>query len=388
MRNQQLAPVPAGDDAPLPVLTHGHDNGLDQLRKAFEESRSVAIVIGEPQFQPDYLIGRFLAERDDAVGKLRVTNPGSDDDAAICNIARAVGFDLQEVSLDSLENELRNFLACQKHNDRRTIICLEEIQHDSRPTLEIARRLAELEAAENYGLMLVLSGPPDLHVLLSESPFDALCAYAGQRIALGPFTLVETRQSIEREVAAAGFSDVGQVFDYDAITRIHELCSGIPDKVETLCCKCIEMIAGKGTYPITAEVADAAGRRLWPENTPPSSRTPIEMLPVNGSKAPIGRLIARMHGVTVKEQALNHGHILIGRSPLCDIHVSNSLVSRHHALVVKSASGLNLIDLGSTNGTFVGDRQVQQSTLQNGDVITIGDCQIAYDAGEDQPDPS
>ena len=361
----------------MPVLTNGHLSGLNALRNAYAESRPVAIVIGAGEFWPGYLLDRFLAESEGDIFKARIKIPAPDDDRAIRDVARAIGFDLQDPSLASFENEFRNFLSYQKQNNRRTIICFEEIQHDARRVLEIALRIAELEAKEKSGLLLILSGPPALNDVLGESPFDAICAYAGQRIALGPFTLAETGEYIHRVVESAGYADVAQVFSVDAITRIHESCAGVPDRIDTLCSKCVQMIAGEGRFPITADLADKVGNLLWPEQVKHSSQAPREVMRINGASASIGSLVARMHGVVLKEQAL-HGHVLIGRSPLCDIHVSNSLVSRLHALVVRSATGVNLIDLGSTNGTFIGDRKVQQSTLQNGDVITIGDCKIAY----------
>jgi type II secretory pathway predicted ATPase ExeA len=383
MTDQRIVAVPTAEKAPLPVLTNGHHNGLKELRAAFAGSRPVAIIIGKQEFRPGFLIDRFLAEVADGAGTVRISKPGSDDDATIRGIARAAGFDLQEESLAGLQDKFRSYLAYQQHNNRRTVICFEDVQHDSRQALEIALRLARLEASEKFGLMLLLSGPPSLNKLLGEPPFDALCALAEQRIALGPFTLAETREHILREVEAVGFSDLGQVFEHDAITCIHEICAGVPDRIETLCCKCIELVAGKGNSPITADVANEAANLLWQEPMAHSLPAPAEALRTSPEQAPTDRLIARMHGVVLKEQALNNGHVLIGRSPLCDIHVDHSLVSRHHALVVKAANGLNLIDLGSTNGTFIGDRQVQAHTLKTGDVITIGDCQIAYVAGDD-----
>jgi pSer/pThr/pTyr-binding forkhead associated (FHA) protein len=56
-------------------------------------------------------------------------------------------------------------------------------------------------------------------------------------------------------------------------------------------------------------------------------------------------------------------------------------VSRHHALVIYSPSGISLLDLGSKNGTFVDGRRVNQHLLKNGDLIGVGDCTITYFAG-------
>jgi type II secretory pathway predicted ATPase ExeA len=387
MNDQGLSPVaPAAlvdEDDSLPILTNGHHNGFDELRKTFAENRPVAIVFGESRFRPSFLVDRFFAECEDNVGQVRITNPGSDREASVRDVALGFGFDLQDVSLAGLEQEIRNFLAYQKGNNRRTVVCFEEVQHDSRQALEIALRLAELEAKEEFGLMLILSGPPSLNDLLGVPPLDALSAMASERIALGPFSLAETRGHILRAVEAAGFSDFSRVFEYDSITCIHEICSGVPERVEALCCECIEKTVENGGFPITAEMVSKTGDLLWREHQVQPSEALSDGKRVNGAKGPIGRLIARMHGVVLKEQTLSHGHILIGRGPLCDIAVTNPLVSRHHALVVRSDTGASLIDLGSTNGTFIDGRPVDQHDLQHGDEITIGDCRISYLACDD-----
>lgn len=46
--------------------------------------------------------------------------------------------------------------------------------------------------------------------------------------------------------------------------------------------------------------------------------------------------------------------------------------SRRHASFVPSAGGVQVVDLGSTNGTFVNDQRVQQATIRPGDLVRIG----------------
>ena len=92
---------------------------------------------------------------------------------------------------------------------------------------------------------------------------------------------------------------------------------------------------------------------------------------------------SRANGKIIQEQPLNRDRILIGRDELCDIRITSDLVSRHHALLVNSSKGIKIIDLGSTNGTFVDGRQIKQFALEDGQVIGVGDCEIEYIAGED-----
>jgi pSer/pThr/pTyr-binding forkhead associated (FHA) protein len=53
---------------------------------------------------------------------------------------------------------------------------------------------------------------------------------------------------------------------------------------------------------------------------------------------------------------------------------------------VISSEGLQLVDLGSTNGTFVDGREIKQCDLEDRQVIGIGDTQIEYIAGSERKD--
>ena len=65
----------------------------------------------------------------------------------------------------------------------------------------------------------------------------------------------------------------------------------------------------------------------------------------------------------------------IGRSPDNDIPIPDPEVSRRHAQIVRQEAGYAIVDLGSTNGTFVNEVRVATLTpLQDGDQIRLGDA--------------
>lgn len=65
--------------------------------------------------------------------------------------------------------------------------------------------------------------------------------------------------------------------------------------------------------------------------------------------------------------------MVVGRQTDCQIRIPSSDVSRHHCEISQSGGRLNIRDLGSSNGTFVNKRRVQQSELAAGDLIAIAD---------------
>lgn len=75
---------------------------------------------------------------------------------------------------------------------------------------------------------------------------------------------------------------------------------------------------------------------------------------------------------------LEPGRLEIGRDPSCDISLGSDLVSRNHARLLIAPERVMLVDLGSTNGTFVNDKRVRDWSLADGDRIGIGNVWLKY----------
>jgi predicted Zn finger-like uncharacterized protein len=67
--------------------------------------------------------------------------------------------------------------------------------------------------------------------------------------------------------------------------------------------------------------------------------------------------------------------VIIGRHD-ADINVDDPEVSRQHAALEISNDRITLVDLGSTNGTFMGDEPVKESPIENQGEFTIGGSTI------------
>ena len=71
----------------------------------------------------------------------------------------------------------------------------------------------------------------------------------------------------------------------------------------------------------------------------------------------------------------------IGRLPECTITLADTNVSRQHAEIRPAGTGFELVDLDSTNGTFVNGVRIRQHMLDDGDIISFGGTiKIAFEA--------
>jgi ABC-type multidrug transport system ATPase subunit/pSer/pThr/pTyr-binding forkhead associated (FHA) protein/ABC-type multidrug transport system permease subunit len=76
-----------------------------------------------------------------------------------------------------------------------------------------------------------------------------------------------------------------------------------------------------------------------------------------------------------------HDALTIGRAKECDLVLDSPLVSRHHARLERSGPAHVLIDLGSTNGTYVNSQRIVRVELHAGDVVQIGAYRFTYQPG-------
>ena len=81
--------------------------------------------------------------------------------------------------------------------------------------------------------------------------------------------------------------------------------------------------------------------------------------------------------------------LIIGRSKLADVTISDRFLSRRHARMFRDGGEWLIEDLGSRNGTYVnGSRIKEATTVAPGDVITMSESRISvYRKGEHPPEP-
>jgi DNA-binding NtrC family response regulator len=66
------------------------------------------------------------------------------------------------------------------------------------------------------------------------------------------------------------------------------------------------------------------------------------------------------------------GPLLVGQSVVCHIPLADRLASRRHASLELVETGLRFVDLGSTNGSFLGNTRVGEVTLVGGERLRLG----------------
>ena len=126
-------------------------------------------------------------------------------------------------------------------------------------------------------------------------------------------------------------------------------------------------VAGEGTLPLQAPSrrprsgAARLGRGGAREPRPcPASTSP--------TRTPAGRVVAPVSREWTR----------IGRSLAADVRFDDATVSRRHALIVRQADGVRVLDDRSLNGVYVNGQRVEWSALTDGDEILVGRHTIRF----------
>lgn len=91
------------------------------------------------------------------------------------------------------------------------------------------------------------------------------------------------------------------------------------------------------------------------------------------------KLLLKFSGMVLKDIPLDKPQMTIGRKMDNDVVIDNLAVSGHHAQVVEEGGTYFVVDIGSTNGTFVNEAKIQKQRLQPGDQIRVGKHVLVYE---------
>jgi pSer/pThr/pTyr-binding forkhead associated (FHA) protein len=106
-----------------------------------------------------------------------------------------------------------------------------------------------------------------------------------------------------------------------------------------------------------------------------------EFLPMAINETGVPRLVIFTQDKTWEVPLQDADAVTIGRAGDNEVVVDLDKVSRCHAEVVRRGDAWLLRDLGSTNGTWLKGKRVDQVVLQEGDVFRIGPAEVVFRGG-------
>jgi DNA-binding NtrC family response regulator len=100
----------------------------------------------------------------------------------------------------------------------------------------------------------------------------------------------------------------------------------------------------------------------------------VRSVPVEGAWLVVAPGTPEEQRIAVQERPM-----VIGKGPTADILISDPTVSKRHAEIRRTPSGVQLIDLGSRNGTKVNGIAVHGALLDTGVTVTVGRSKLRFE---------
>jgi DNA-binding NtrC family response regulator len=137
-----------------------------------------------------------------------------------------------------------------------------------------------------------------------------------------------------------------------------------------------------GTWRVLFRAAPSAD----PDATQHSGGTEVRPAASAGGAAPSARLRVRLRGVE-RTHPLPPAGAVLGKDPTCDVAIDDPFVSAHHLRIEARDGRWQAVDLGSTNGTFVGGARVGRAEIELGVALRLGDAEVVLER-RDRPEPA
>jgi pSer/pThr/pTyr-binding forkhead associated (FHA) protein len=121
------------------------------------------------------------------------------------------------------------------------------------------------------------------------------------------------------------------------------------------------------------------GARFGPRAVEPTAEEREALIAEAREMAEVpGEYLAWREGDTVRLVGLDREWTRIGRSLAADVRFDDPTVSRRHALIVRQADGVRVLDDRSLNGVFVNGERVEWRELHDGDEILVGRYRLTF----------
>jgi type II secretory pathway predicted ATPase ExeA len=353
--------------------------------KAYMESTiwladGFVVITGEIGSGKTTLLQSFLAELDDNIVYAVVSQTQLTPTEFLQAVLTEFGFKPFNQRKVELLDTLNMFLIEQYSNGKKVVLIVDEAQNLSKKVLEEIRMISGIETHKEKVLRIILAGQPELKDTLDSPNLKQLVQRVRLRFHLGPLDARDMHEYIDHRLAVAGRSP-NDLFDESCFEILYRYSGGVPRLINTLCDTALLCAFADEKQSLSADDIMAAVTELnWKEH---ESNTGLyeklrQVTARHGGESHVTRIEVRSDGESLSVQSFPPGRIIVGRSPDNEIYIKSKFVSRHHAQLISDDEGCTIEDLNSTNGVFVGEKQVKKYRLQHGDVVSLGVHDLVY----------
>jgi putative secretion ATPase (PEP-CTERM system associated) len=250
----------------------GHEKALAYLRYGVEQGEGFILITGEIGAGKTTLVEHLISTLDHhrfVAARVVTTQLNADD--LLRTVASAFGVTQEGLDKASLLRRLEGFLQQIHHQNKRSLLLIDEAQNLAVGPLEELRMLSNFSVGHRPLLQSFLLGQPQFRSIITRPELEQLRQRVIASYHLGPMSGEETRAYIEHRLRTVGWSNDPRISD-EAFRLIHEHTEGVPRRINTLCSRLLLFGFLEEKHAIDGEVVRAVWRDL-------SGELPLDLAP-------------------------------------------------------------------------------------------------------------
>jgi len=364
-------PFPTLGNASTIVKYTSQQEALSVLEKTRATPNALCLFQGPTLSGKSTILNEFVDSLSSDTAAAVVDGKGLNTSSLLEAVLRQFGYVMEPSTITELLAMVRVFALQQASSHEPPILIIENTHALNPSALRVLCELADLNVRGKSALKLVLVSDRSLLPLIEAPAMTSIYKHLTHDFHLRPMNNTEATEYLYAKLSLAGRTAPEIVFPMSVCTELWRASGGWPgilDRIALLTLAKAESlpasvalienpIVPQGTWD-NAGLAEAEQRAGLPPRPP--------------------TLFVSFNGKTLHDLTFESPRMLIGRSEHNDLPLSSKFVSRHHTLLVRHGSTTFLMDLNSTNGTYVNSKRVSNHVLVHNDVVTIGDHRIKF----------
>ena len=351
---------------PLEVVSYSAaEAALEVFRETCDSSTGLSLLQGPSLSGKSTLIRTFVDSlpHDSAVAV--VDGTGLNTTNLLISVMQHFGYDVELSSANELLGLVRVFVLQQAASGEPPLLIIENTHELNPSALRALCELAALRVQTCRALKLVLVSDRSLATMMAAPAMDPMSKRILHDFHLRPMTRDETRDFLYTKLRAAGSNNPDLIFPDEVCAELWKASAGWPGITDRIA---LLALAQARTLPVAVNEIEHPSLPLGTWDKEDVRQDDIEP----------PQLIVSIDGKAISDLTMEKSRFVIGRSEHNDISIDSRFVSRHHAMLVRHGASTFLMDLNSTNGTFVNSRRVSNHVLMHEDIITVGHHRIRF----------
>jgi type II secretory pathway predicted ATPase ExeA len=361
---------------PEPIVSYtSHLEGLEAIHEACRKPTGLALLQGPPLSGKSTLIQHLVESRDNDQEYAVVDGTGLNNTSLLETTLRQFGYEADFESDNELLAMIRVFALQQTANHQPPLLIIENTHRLNPSALQALCSLADLKCPRAHrltsALKIVLVSDRSLESIIEAPAMAPIARRVAVNFQMRPMSCDDAKEYLREKLRRAGSAIPEYVFPNSVCVELWDASGGWPGVLDRIALLALSR-ADALPVAISAIERPTLPYSDWDEHSI------VELEDAVGAIPEPPKLFVSKDSEVVKELIFDQPRLLIGRSEHNDIAIPSRFVSRHHLLLVRHGSTTFMMDLNSSNGSFVNSRRVSNHVLIDNDVITVGNHRIKF----------